>query len=57
MFGNMAVKTDENENIRPVKDKSTERIDGIVALINSLARATLNIDNESVYKSRGIISL
>lgn len=57
MFGNMAVKTDENENIRPVKDKSTERIDGIVALINSLARAILHKDNTPVYEKRGMRSL
>lgn len=57
MFGNMAVKKDENENIRPVKDKSTERIDGIVAMINALSCATLHVEQESVYKTRGIISL
>ena len=37
----MAIKTDENENIRPVKNKSTERIDGLVALVNAMARAML----------------
>ena len=57
MFGNMAVKKDENENIRPVKDKSTERIDGIVAMINALSCAALHVEQESVYKTRGIISL
>ena len=39
--GNVAIKTDENENIRPVKNKSTERIDGLVALVNAMARAML----------------
>lgn len=46
MFGNMAVKKDENENVRPMKDKSTERIDGIVALINAIARAMLQPNNQ-----------
>lgn len=41
-FGNLIVKQDENENVRPVKDKKgTERIDGFVALINAMARAIL----------------
>ena len=34
-LSNMSVKTDENENIRPVKDKSTQRIDGAVSLIDA----------------------
>lgn len=40
-FGNVETKTDENDNIRPVKSKSTERIDGVVAMINAMARAML----------------
>lgn len=57
MFGNMAVKKDENENIRPVKDKSTERIDGIVALINALARAIVHEDTIPVYEKGGVFSV
>lgn len=41
-FGNLEVKQDENENIRPVKGKSTQRIDGFVALVNATARAILH---------------
>ena len=37
--GNVEAKMDENENIRPIKDKSTGRIDGIVAAINAMDRA------------------
>jgi len=33
-----SVKTDANENLRPVKDRSTGRIDGIVALIMAISR-------------------
>lgn len=57
MFGNLEVKQDENENVRPVKGKKTERIDGIVALINALARAILHEDKKSVYETRGISAL
>ena len=36
---NVAIQRDAAENIKPVKDKSTGRIDGIVATIMGLARA------------------
>lgn len=39
MVDNVCVKTDESGNIRPDKEKSTERIDGAVALIMALDRA------------------
>lgn len=56
MFGNLEVKKDENENIRPVKDKQGKnRIDGIVALINAMARAILHEKEEE--KFPGIIFL
>jgi phage terminase large subunit-like protein len=57
MFGNMYVKKDENNNIRPVKDKSAERIDGIVAMINAMARIVMNTDRKSIYEIRGMRSL
>jgi len=41
MAGNVAVEMDPAGNIKPSKRKSTERIDGIVALIMSLGRAML----------------
>lgn len=56
-IGNVEVKMDENENIRPVKDKSKERIDGLVALINAMARAMLYEDKGSIYDKRGFITL
>lgn len=55
--GNVETKMDENENIRPVKDKGTERIDGLVATINAMARAMLHEDNTSVYEKRGMRAL
>ena len=55
--GNVQVKMDENENIRPVKGKGTERIDGLVAMVNAMARAMLREDTTSVYESRGVITV
>ena len=52
--GNVEIKMDENENIRPVKGKGIERIDGLVAMINAMSRAMLEEDNESVYQHRGV---
>jgi phage terminase large subunit-like protein len=46
--GNVQVKIDENENVRPVKGKGTERIDGLVAMVNAMARAMLREDMTSV---------
>jgi phage terminase large subunit-like protein len=53
-IGNVEIKMDENENIRPVKGKGKERIDGLVAMINAMARAILQEDNTSVYEERGV---
>jgi phage terminase large subunit-like protein len=41
---NAAIKLDEAENIKPVKDKSTGRIDGIVAAIMALERASVGVE-------------
>ncbi len=51
------VKTDVNENIRPVKDRSTGRIDGIVALIMALSRVMLHTEFRSVYEDRGLMCI
>jgi phage terminase large subunit-like protein len=39
MVANVAVAQDPAGNLKPAKDKSTERIDGIVALIMAIGRA------------------
>ena len=39
MISNTLAKRDENDNIRPVKERDECKIDGVVALIMSLARA------------------
>ncbi|BCJ86462.1 terminase large subunit [Effusibacillus dendaii] len=55
--GNAVVRQDHNENIMLDKDKSTDRIDPIAALINAMVRAMLDEDTTSVYEDRGIILL
>lgn len=52
------VQEDPAGNIKPSKSKSTGRIDGIVALVMALGGAIVGGgDGESVYASRGILSL
>ena len=59
MAANVAVAQDPAGNLKPAKDKSTERIDGIVALIMALGRAMLPGEPPltSVYEHRGLIIL
>lgn len=58
MMDNIYVKTDPAGNIKPDKEKSTERIDGAVALIMALDRTIRNQGRGgSVYDERGIIMI
>lgn len=58
MASNIAVRSDPNENIAPDKEKSSERIDGIVALIMAMSRAIAEVEQgPSIYESRGVIVL
>ncbi len=58
MADNVTVRTDPAGNIKPDKEKSTEKIDGIVALIMALDRAIKNSGEAgSPYDTRGIILL
>lgn len=50
---NVVVTTDPAENLKPDKSKSSEKIDGIVALIMALDAATRQ-KGPSVYEGRGI---
>jgi phage terminase large subunit-like protein len=52
--GNVSVRTDPAGNIKPDKDKSTARIDGIIASIMALDRAVRNSNAGSVYEERGL---
>ena len=57
MMDNIFIKSDPADNIKPDKEKSTEKIDGVVATIMALDRAIrCGLDNgESVYDERGIL--
>ena len=57
MLENMVVKTDEAGNVKPDKAKSTERIDGAVAMIMALDIAIKSQNEEpkkSAYDDRGL---
>jgi phage terminase large subunit-like protein len=56
MAGNVAVRQDPAGNIRPDKEKSADKIDGIVAAIMALSGA-MEGDGGSVYDKRGILTL
>ena len=55
MADNLVAREDPAGNIKPDKEKSTERIDGMVALIMGLDRATRHEPpRKSVYETRGL---
>jgi len=54
MADNLVASEDPAGNIKPDKERSRERIDGMVALIMALARALIHLDGRSVYEERGI---
>lgn len=53
-FGNVSVAVDGNGNTKPMKNKSIERIDPTVALINAMAGAIKTEPKRSCYESRGL---
>ena len=59
MLASMLVKTDPAGNIKPDKEKSTQKIDGIVASIMALGEwMTAQADDESnPYENRGLLIL
>ena len=56
---NIFIRTGPAGNIKADKQKSTEKIDGAIALIMALDRAIRcgNDDGESVYDKRGVVVL
>ncbi len=57
MANNLVVRTDPAGNIKPDKEKSIERIDGMVALVMALDRALRHEPpKRSVYETRGLVS-
>lgn len=57
MADNMVVKQDPAGNVKPDKSKSTQKIDGMVALVMALDRAMRHQNVGSVYDERGILTL
>ena len=58
MADNVMVKQDAAGNLKPDKEKSKEKIDGIVALIMAVDRATRSKSTKpSVYEDRGVITI
>ena len=57
MFNNVHITEDPAGNIKPNKAKSTNKIDGVVALVCALAEYLNNIEdgNQSIYEGRGLI--
>jgi phage terminase large subunit-like protein len=55
MANNMVVRQDPAGNLKPDKGKSSEKIDGMVALIMALDRAVRN--GISVYENRGFVTI
>lgn len=55
MAQNVVMRQDPAGNIKPDKEKSVEKIDGIVATIMALDRCIRNKDDSSIYDERGII--
>jgi len=54
MADNLVIVTDDAGNIKPSKDKSREKIDGIVALVMALSRAMYYMKKPMPYLDRGI---
>ena len=57
MADNAVVRIDPAGNLKPDKERSTEKIDGIVALIIGLDRALRHANKQSVYETRGLADL
>lgn len=57
MCDNMVVKQDANGNIKPDKGSSSEKIDGMVALIMAIDRLTRNGSDKSIYSEREMLTL
>lgn len=59
MVSNVAIYRDPNDNIKVVKHKSTDKVDGVVALIMALGELItykMQKNVQSVYATRGILT-
>jgi phage terminase large subunit-like protein len=57
MASNVTVDIDGAGNLKPSKKRSTEKIDGIVAVIMAFGRVIVGAGGPSVYETRGLIEL
>ncbi len=58
MVSNCSTEEDAAGNIKPSKRKSTERIDGLVALVMGMGRVTATAgEYTSIYETRGVLSI
>jgi phage terminase large subunit-like protein len=57
MVSNLAVRTDDRENMMPCKKRSRGRIDGLQATITALTQALVKPPAESVYATRDLLVL
>ena len=57
MVGNVAAFRDNNDNIRPSKHRSADKIDGVVTAIMSLGLAMAEMNSGSVYETSGSLLL
>lgn len=58
MANNVAVMEDPAGNLKLAKDRSAEKIDGVVALAMAIGRAIVNQGSgRSVYETRGVLTL
>ena len=57
MADNLVARVDPAGNIKPDKEKSRERIDGMVGLIMGLDRALRHTESGSIYTRRGLLTL
>lgn len=55
MMSNVSIRLDPAGNMKPDKAKSSEKIDGIVALIMALGRLIVHQTTEDVYAERGVL--
>jgi phage terminase large subunit-like protein len=54
---NAVVETDSAGNIKPDKEKASDKIDGVVATIMALSRIICDKPQENAYEERGFRSL
>jgi len=57
MMSNAAVETDAAGNIKPSKERSREKIDGVSAMVNAIDQLTRNAAGSNPYESRGMLVL